>query len=49
MSVARGRLTGDSSPESWSSVPAGGEIIRDLVSTHVSMKLIVYAILRCAW
>lgn len=49
MSVAKGRLTDDSSPESWCSVATGGEVIRDLVSTHVSFNLILRAVLRYAW
>jgi hypothetical protein len=42
--VAKGRLTDDSSPDSWSSVAAGGDTIRDLVSTHVSIQLILCAL-----
>jgi hypothetical protein len=48
---AKGRLTDDSSPESWFSLTAGGDpgtdVFRDLVSTHVSVQLNTYAVLRC--
>ena len=52
ISGAKGRLTDDSSPESWFSLAAGGgdpgtDAFRDLVSTHVSVQLSVYAVLRC--
>lgn len=45
--MAGDRLTDDSSAESWSSVAAGDEIVRDLVSTHVSINLILRATLKC--
>ena len=51
ISGAKGRLTDDSSPESWFSLAAGGDpgidAFRDLVSTHVSVQLNVYSVLRC--
>jgi hypothetical protein len=51
ISGAKGRLTDESSPESWFSLAAGGDpgtdAFRDLVSTHVSVQLNMYAVLRC--
>jgi len=51
ISGAKGRLTNDSSPESWFSLAAGGDpgtdAFRDLVSTHVSVQLNVCSVLRC--
>ena len=39
LEMTKSRLTDDSSPESWSSLAAGGEPVRDLVSSHVSIQL----------